>query len=399
MSTTSTTRALSPGSRHSGSSSSNTRDTLRARILELIDTPTPWAVSPSETLVATRDELLLEMARYQAARVEPYARFVASFGKDPREWRTVADVPALPTDVFRFARVSSGPPHPTLDNTIAREFLTSGTTSGARGRHVLYDLSMYDAAAKRAAQQALFSQGPSTLLILAPPERDAPHSSLSYMLSRFVEWFAAPSSAHVWAGEQLDLHALTSRLDHAVQTGTKVALLGTSFAFVHAYDALHARSAPSTRWQLPEGSFIMQTGGFKGRSRELTPDDMFALLGEQYGLTPSRIVAEYGMTELSSQLYEPTLFRPNEPTRGLWAPHWVRVSVVHPDTLREVADGEPGLVRIDDAANLDSVAFLQTADLGRMRHGMLELLGRASDAVPRGCSLGVEELLRPAARP
>jgi acyl-CoA synthetase (AMP-forming)/AMP-acid ligase II len=172
-----------------------------------------------------------------------------------------------------------------------------------------------------------------------------------------------------------------------------VALLGTSFAFVHALDRLGAR-----RFALPPGSRIMQTGGFKGRSRELSPLAMRAALSQSFGVPDAMIVAEYGMTELSSQLYETTLraavTSERDCVRRLWAPPWLRVSVVDPERLTPLPDGQEGLVRIDDAANLDSVCAIQTADLGVLEAGELTLRGRAEGAVLRGCSITADELLR-----
>ena len=205
--------------------------------------------------------------------------------------------------------------------------------------------------------------------------------------------FGAPGSQHFWPLDQGALAALTRALQTAQGARRPVALLGTSFAFVHALDALGER-----RFQLPYGSRIMQTGGFKGRSRELSPEAMRAFLAERFGLDEAWIIAEYGMTELSSQLYESCLREaaldlPPTP-RKLWAPPWVRASVLDPERQLPVLEGEPGLVRIDDAANLDSVSAIQTADVGVLQHGGLLLQGRAQGAVARGCSISADLLLR-----
>ncbi len=339
--------------------------TLRARILALID-----RLAHGEHDDGARDALLLELFEEQRTQVTPYARYVAQRG---RPLGSVADIPALPTDAFRFARIARH-----AESEDVRVFRSSGTTQDARSTHAFRDLALYDAAARTAARHALFpDRERMALLILAPHERELPDSSLSYMLARFVEWFGSDGSSHVWPVQGPELSRLAARLRHAVAADMPVALLGTSFAFVHALDALNERFA------LPEGSRIMQTGGFKGRSREVAADEMRALLQQTFGV--SEIIAEYGMTELSSQLY----------ARGdhLWWPGWTRVSVVHPETLRPLPDGETGLVRIDDLANLDSVAFIQTADLGVMEAAGLRLLGRAPAAVARGCSITADELL------
>ena len=331
---------------------------------------------------AARDALLLELAAYQAEQVAPYGRFWAQRvrGRTPT---TPEALPALPTDAFRYARISSRPPEDDV-----RRFLSSGTTSESRSLHALADLSLYDAAAEAAARVALFPDVARMPLVLLVPSAEAlPDSSLSYMLARFASWFGDASTLYAWPVGPGHMEGLRARLTDLARTGTPVALLGTSFAFVHAVDALAGE-----RFVLPRGSRIMQTGGFKGRARTLSPEAMRTLLHDAFGVDASHIVAEYGMTELSSQLYETTLRWPAAPRR-LWAPGWVRVSVVDPETLAPLPDGCQGLVRIDDLANLDGVACIQTADLGVLDGHGLTLHGRAADAVARGCSITAAELL------
>jgi hypothetical protein len=341
------------------------RDTLHTKIAAAID----GDVTPE-----ARDALLAELRAYQAVHVAPYARLVRARGEDA----------ALPTDVFRFARVAAHAPEHDV-----RVFRTSGTTSGARGQHFFRDLSLYDRAARAWAAQTLFADGPMRLVVLAPDEADAPDSSLSYMLSRFATWFASSEAAAAtfcWRDGALDVGALEAALADAREP---IALLGTSFAFVFAEDALADRDV---RFALPAGSRVMQTGGFKGRTREVSPDAMLAMLSARYGIPEARVIAEYGMTELSSQAYETTLVEPGP--RRLRFPPWVRVTAVDPVDLRALPIGQTGLLRIDDAANLDSVCAIQTADLARIEaDGSFVLFGRAPGATPRGCSLAVEEAL------
>jgi hypothetical protein len=361
------------------------RALLHAEIAAAID---------GEVTPEARDALLASLRAFQAEHVEPYARLVRARGEDA----------ALPTDVFRFARVAAHAPEHDV-----RVFRTSGTTSGARGQHFFRDLSLYDRAAKAWAARMLFADGPMRLVVLAPDENDAPDSSLSYMLSRFATWFAsststrsevpsnasssnAPSSAasssatFCWRDGALDVDALVAALSDSSEP---IALLGTSFAFVFAEDALAERNL---RFALPAGSRVMQTGGFKGRTREVSPEAMLTMLSARYGVPEDCVIAEYGMTELSSQAYETTLVEPGP--RRLRFPPWVRVTAVDPVDLRALPIGQTGLLRIDDAANLDSVCAIQTADLARIEaDGSFVLFGRAPGATPRGCSLAVEEAL------
>jgi hypothetical protein len=356
-----------------------TRASLEHRIATFID-----ACAAGSTDHATRDALLAELSGYQAEHVEPYRRFLAA---EPRRPRAFA-LPALPTDVFRFARVAS---HAPADDI--KTFRTSGTTGEQRGEHVFRDLALYDRAARAAAAYALFPPPARvTLCILAPTEAELPDSSLSYMLARFTEWFGTTSTRYAWRDGRLDVDALITALRRSEYQNEPLALLGTSFAFVHADAAL----AP-LRFQLPVGSRIMQTGGFKGRSRTIEPAAMVEMLRERYAVDPRCIVQEYGMTELSSQLYETPLRAAclNLPpsTRRLWVPSWMRAEPIDPETLEPVQGDAVGLLRIDDLANLDSVCAIQTSDLAQRCEDGVIVLGRAPDAVARGCSLAVDQWL------
>jgi hypothetical protein len=262
-----------------------------------------------------------------------------------------------------------------------------------RGSHHFRDLHIYDTAARAAARYALFPDVQRIpLIVLAPREQEAPDSSLSYMLARFLDWFGDGRSTYVWRDGAVSVDAMRAVLARAEREGFPVALLGTSFAFVHAEEALGSR-----RFALPVGSRIMPTGGFKGRSREVAPADLRRTLTGRYGIEDAFIVAEYGMTELSSQMYETSLLeavggRAPAPRR-LWVPGWVRATIVDPESLAPKDSGDIGILRIDDAANLDSVCAVQTSDRAMADEDGIVLLGRDPDAIPRGCSLAVDELL------
>ena len=331
------------------------RSGLRKRIFKLLANPDH---EPPEAYARTRDALLADIAAFQAQHVPAYRRLVKARGIGA----------ALPTDVFRHARIAV---HPASKNV--RVFRTSGTTVAARGAHHFRTLELYDLVAKAWARQMLFGESPARLVVLAPSETEVPDSSLSYMLSRFGEWFGP--LYRVWP---IDARTLTRVLD----TRERTIVLGTSFAFVHAEEALGTQ-----RFELPAGSRIMQTGGFKGRSREYDKAEMQTMLANRYGLSESQVIGEYGMTELSSQAYETTSEGPRHYRFG----PWVRIDIVDPVTLEPTDD--VGLLRVDDPANLDSCCMLQTADRARRVGDGFELLGRARGAVPRGCSLAVEEAL------
>jgi hypothetical protein len=329
--------------------------------------------------LSDRDALIEDLAAWQATRIPEYGR-LSRRGPWP---------PALPTDVFRFRRIATH-----SESADLRVFRSSSTTSTHRSVHVYRDLSLYDAAAHAAARHMLFPDVERIrLVVLAPHESEAPDSSLGYMLARFAKWFCS-QSAWVWREGRLDLRQLIAQLRQAESSAEPVALLGTSFAFVHAEDGLK-----NERFALPPTSRVMQTGGYKGRSREVDAETLLQAMTERYGIAEPFIINEFGATELSSQLYETTLreqFEGKPGPRRLWVPPWVRATPVDPDTLEPVRGEAVGILRIDDCANLDSVCCIQTADLARRLSDGIVVLGRASGAIPRGCSLAADQALGPA---
>lgn len=337
-------------------------------------------------------ELLERVAAFQEESIPAYARL-------SRRRRAGAIPAAVPTDVFRYTRLAVHPPSEDL-----RVFRTSGTTHGERGEHHLRDLSLYNEGALIQGERFLFPDLPDKSpdnkrlrgVILAPSPDELPDSSLSYMLGLFAEHFLK-GAEFVFRDGALDHTRLRELIEGAGDD--PIALLGTSFAFVFAEEAFQ----DAAHFKLAEGSRIMQTGGFKGRSRSYDKAKMHAILSARYGIPERAIIAEYGMTELSSQFYEPELRAAllGEPlptasspeARVLIPPPWVRAFPVHPETLERVPDGELGILRIDDLANLDTIACIQTSDLARATPEGVILHGRAEGAVPRGCSIAIEEIL------
>lgn len=354
-----------------------TRDALKARIESLIHACSDGSVNEKQ-----RDHVLGEVLTWQCSKVPALKRLAASRAATTQ---SLDAYPGLPTDLFRAMRIA------TFDSGLAKKiFRTSGTTQGTRGEHAFRDLALYDLAAKSAARYALFPDvDRMRLVVLAPSATELADSSLSYMLSRFHEWFGTERDVVVIRNGELDMKLLADALSDIVKSNEPVALLGTSFAFVHADDAFGG-----TRFALPKGSRIMQTGGFKGRSRYIPPEEMRAMLTSRYGVEDAFIIAEYGMTELSSQMYENTLrdalYASAVTPRRLWIPGWVRATPVDAETCTAVAHGEKGILRIDDAANLDSVASIQTSDIAVSLENGVVVLGRDPTAVPRGCSLAMD---------
>jgi hypothetical protein len=186
-------------------------------------------------------------------------------------------------------------------------------------------------------------------------------------------------------GWSLDPASVTHALAQAVAVGEPVCLLGTAFNFIHLLDGL---ATSDTHCRLPAGSVVMETGGYKGRSRELPKAELHALITRRLNVDASHIVCEYGMSELSSQAYDRVAgVATSETARCFHFPPWCAAQIISPETGRAVAEGETGIVRLLDLANVFSVAAIQTEDLAVRRGTGFELIGRAAAAEPRGCSL------------
>ncbi|MBI3292025.1 MAG: long-chain fatty acid--CoA ligase [Elusimicrobia bacterium] len=306
------------------------------------------------------------------------------------DWRTI---PALPAAAFKYLDVTCFP-----IEQAARVFHSSGTTVADHpSRHYVKDLTLYrNSCQPNFARYFLPDHARLPFLILTPSPGEAPHSSLVYMFGVLASRFAQSSEYFVSQG-RVDVARLSDRLQEAERFGQPVAILGTSFAFVQLLDACRDRNIGV---RLPQGSRVMDTGGFKGRTREIPQAVLYGWIEERLGVPPWACVNEYGMTELSSQFYDVT-FRHwakgrNGPVyrgAGLKAvPPWVRVVVVDPVTLKEVPPGQVGMLRFYDLMNKDSVMAIQTEDLGRRINDGFEVLGRAPQAELRGCSFTMREL-------
>jgi hypothetical protein len=332
------------------------------------------------------DSLAADLARFQAENVPGYSRLCAARGVEPRLISRASEAPAVPTDAFKVARVFAFD-----EREAAVTFRTSGTTLGARGAHSMRDPETYDAAALAFARAMLgVGAGPRVpVLVLGPPEDEAPDSSLAHMCALLSRELGAPETldAYFVRDGRLNAAALRSRV-RSLSPETPALVLATSFALVHLLDEIGGEAIA-----LPRGSRVMQTGGFKGRSREVSAPELRASIALAFSVPERAIVSEYGMTELSSQFWEATLV--DERARpGIYAePPWARVVVVDPETLAPVPDGTAGVARIEDLANVDSAFAIVTQDHVRRATAGFELLGRLPGAPPRGCSIALDEIL------
>jgi hypothetical protein len=326
-----------------------------------------WIAQPGS---ARFEDALLEVHAFQRGANPAYGRYCAQF-PEPSTWR---DIPAVPQRLFKEQAIRSFPAGET-----ARTFRTSGTTGEGYGEHHFRSLRLYEAAAIQGWNRARL--GGRKVLALLPTAAEAPHSSLSQMAS----WLCADEKAFFVRRGADCWQELEEILAAASEPPT---LFGTALAFLDWFEHLGSRTL-----DLPPGTLAVETGGYKGTRRAMPKAGLYAQFTARLGLPIDAVVNEYGMTELSSQFYARGTGTPHE------APPWARGLVVDPSTGREVADGETGVLRLFDAANLWSVCAIQTQDLAIRRGENFELVGRDPAALPRGCSRTADEMLTRIAAP
>jgi hypothetical protein len=354
-------------------------DALHARARAFVD-----AFERGEAMPESFDALACDLARFQAKHVPGYARLCAAEGVDPSKLERAADAPAVPTEVFKIARVAAFP-----ESEACLTFRTSGTTMGDRGVHEMRTTQTYDFGALAFGRWALASDVTAPLVLsLTPSPEKVRDSSLFHMIEVFRRAMGG-DGGYAIDGDVIDLAWLDEQVARAIGRDRPVLLCATSFALVHLLDALAGAAFP-----LPKGSRVMHTGGFKGKVREVDPVALRRDVAHVLGIPERMVACEYGMTELSSQFYEATIREPGAPHGVYVEPPWARVVPVHPETLEPVKNGEEGLARIEDLLNVDSAFAVLTRDrVMRVGPAGFVLLGRQTGADPRGCSIAIEEMM------
>ena len=331
--------------------------------------------------------LALELFALQFQQNPPYRQFCEARCVTPLTVTHWSQIPAVPTAAFKELDLSCLPPA-----ARTHVFHSSGTTEQRPSRHFhsAESLAVYEASLLNWFQ--LHRGGAKRLLILTPPSNQIPHSSLGHMFEAIRLHDGLPESVFVGQLDrkgawQVDFEVTIRCLKQARETGEPLFILGTAFLFVHLLDEL---AREKLRVPLPPASAVMETGGYKGRSRSLSKAELHALIADRFGISSARILCEYGMSELSSQAYDIALDADSNPrpaVRPFHFPPWTRAQIISPETGREVAKGETGLLRIFDLANVCSVLAVETEDLAIRCEDGFELVGRAQLAEPRGCSL------------
>jgi hypothetical protein len=368
---------------------------MRDAVLKLIRS------EPTEDLDNIFNDLAKRIFQYQFEYNAPYRKFCLTEHKSPDQINRWEEIPALPVTAFKWVNVACQP----IEHA-RKLFYSSGTTQGQRGSrslHAVFDLEIARAAILSHFKRHVLNQEGERPLrtddekvrfcILTPSPGEAPHSSLSYMMEVVREAYGTEDSEYyIHQGRLLSEKLLydLSQDDIPLQDQKPVILIGTSFSFVHFIDFLMERPEVIS---LPAGSKMMDTGGFKGKSRTVSSHWLYAMIEKRLGIPVNYCCNEYGMAEMTSQFYDSIAGIPH--LRVYRAPPQTRWQILSPFTRMPVKKGEVGLLAIYDLANIDSVSAILTEDLAKEAtegKGFM-LMGRATGAETRGCSVDIDTLL------
>lgn len=312
------------------------------------------------------DALALEVFRFQAANNPLYGRYLALLNVDVQGVTSIEQIPFLPIQFFKNHEVKTGNWQPVTT------FTSSGTTGETTSRHHVNDLDFYRQNTVTGFQP--FYGDPTKWLVLAllPSYLERTGSSLVVMAEHFIRLSKHPQSGF-FLNDLANLVDLLAPNNISISQYPNILLLGVSFALLdlaerHPMDLRHVT--------------IMETGGMKGRRRELTRSELHDTLKAAFSVPT--IHSEYGMTELFSQAYSMGggLFRPAPTLRAFTR------EITDPLTAQQA--GKTGILNLIDLANFDTCSFIATDDLGRVfPDGSFEVLGRVDNSDVRGCNLMV----------
>jgi hypothetical protein len=310
------------------------------------------------------DQAAQEVFGFQYERNEIYRKYADAVGRRPEKVSHYSQVPFLPVSFFRS--------HSVIRDDVRPEkiFLSSGTTGMKRSRHAVADLSVYRESLRKGFLRFYGSIREYNIFALTPNTTQNPDSSLIFMIS---DWIAESGSevSGFYLDRQEELAEILLKRRTPVR---KQLLIGLSYALLDF----------SERFPLPfPEAIIMETGGMKGRKKEMIREELHALLSERFHCR--FIHSEYGMAELLSQAYSKAEGR-------FETPPWMKVLIRDPnDPLELLPEGKTGGINIIDLTNFNSCSFIAVQDLGKINEdGTFEVLGRFDFSDLRGCSLMIE---------
>jgi len=305
----------------------------------------------------------LRIFKFQYDNNLVYHNFCTYLNVDPNTVHTLEQIPFLPIEFFKSKNVLSTKNIPEIT------FTSSGTTGSETSKHFVTDLSLYEQSYLKAFNHFYGDINDYCVLALLPSYLERTGSSLIYMADDLIKKSDHPKSGF-FLNEYEQLHQLLLKLQ---KTDTKILIIGVSFALLE-FTEQYQMSLRNT--------IIMETGGMKGRRKEIVRQELHELLSTGFGV--SKIHSEYGMTELLSQAYSigDGVFN---------CPAWMKILVRDTeDPLTYLNNGKSGGINVIDLANINSCSFIATQDLGKINQdGTFEIIGRFDNSDIRGCNLMV----------
>lgn len=314
------------------------------------------------------EKITLKVFRHQYDNNLVYQQFCNFLKKDKTNVKSVSEIPFLPIQFFKsHAVISSNEP-------VQQTFTSSGTTGMQTSKHLVTDVNWYEQSYRLGFSQFYGNIEDYCVLALLPSYLEREGSSLIYMVEDLIE-----SSNHEDSGFYLNNHsALLQKIEKLNEEGQNVILIGVTYAILDLLEYAQATSFPLR--ELGSNLIIMETGGMKGKRKELIREELHTILCNGFGV--AKIHSEYGMTELLSQAYSLGY--------GVFeCPPWMQVFIRDTeDAFTYVADGKTGGINVIDLANINSCSFIATQDLGKKNpNHSFEVLGRFDHSDIRGCNL------------
>lgn len=324
-----------------------------------------WPVSKEDVFAVKEhnfNEIALEIFRHQAANNVIYNQYLTLIGCTPSTVRSVSEIPFLPIEFFKSHTITTG-------TWQSDDFFESSSTTGLNtSKHYIRDVTWYEESFRRCFEMVYSDVSEYCILALLPNYLERGQSSLVYMTQDLIT-----RSTHELSGFYLYNHeALLDTLHALEQSGQKTILIGVSFALLD-----FAQLVNHTYQNLT----IIETGGMKGRRKEMTRFELHNALASAFGDIP--IHSEYGMTELFSQAYSTSA------EMRFACPPWMKVLTTElEDPFQNSAQGKSGLLNVVDLSNIQTCSFIATSDIGRLyEDGTFEVLGRFDHSEQRGCNL------------
>lgn len=306
----------------------------------------------------------LQIFKYQFQNNEVYQLYIETLGLDIAKIRNIKDIPFLPIDFFKTHKVVSSTQIP------EQIFTSSGTGGSLQSKHFVTDIKVYIQSFLKGFSHHYGEVNNYCILALLPSYLEREGSSLVFMVNELIK-----QSNHVESGFYLDNHAeLFEMLNSKNLKNKKILLMGVSYALLDLVENFSMRHP---------NLIVMETGGMKGRRKELIREELHEILKKGFGI--DSVHSEYGMTELLSQAYSSG--------KGIFTtPPWMKILIRDPnDPFQLLENGQSGGINVIDLANLNSCSFIMTQDLGRITNGnMFEVLGRFDSSDIRGCNLLID---------